>query len=199
MSYKRFLGDIDLTKELTLLLLIGGMYSLSIALSNTFVNIYLWKQSGDLSISGIYNLTVVILQPLTFILAGRWAKKVDRVIVLRIGVIFLASSIYPSLSFGASGRTLSCCPWGTAWNRVWVLLAGLQRAHIRNHRTGDKGLFQWIPRDFDFCRRNRRTDACRIYHFPFRIVSRIYHCLRSFPVPVCRSRRAELLLEKETG
>jgi YQGE family putative transporter len=32
----------------------------------------------------------VVLQPLTFILAGRWAKKIDRVIVLRIGVIFLA-------------------------------------------------------------------------------------------------------------
>ncbi|KMK93823.1 MFS transporter [Rossellomorea marisflavi] len=101
MSYKRFLGDIDLTKELTLLLLIGGMYSLSIALSNTFVNIYLWKQSGQFVDLGIYNLTVVILQPLTFILAGRWAKKVDRVIVLRIGVIFLALFYISVLSFGS--------------------------------------------------------------------------------------------------
>ncbi|MCM2588984.1 MFS transporter [Rossellomorea marisflavi] len=101
MSYKRFLGDIDLTKELALLLLIGGMYSLSIALSNTFVNIYLWKQSGRFVDLGIYNLTVVILQPLTFILAGRWAKKVDRVIVLRIGVIFLALFYISVLSFGS--------------------------------------------------------------------------------------------------
>lgn len=101
MSYKRFLGDIDLTKELTLLLLIGGMYSLSIALSNTFVNIYLWKQSGQFVDLGIYNLTVVILQPLTFILAGRWAKKVDRVIVLRIGVIFLALFYISVLLFGS--------------------------------------------------------------------------------------------------
>lgn len=87
---KKLLGDIELTKDLTLLLIIGGLYSLSIALSNTFVNIYLWKQSGELADLGLYNLSIVVAQPLTFILAGRWAKKVDRVIVLRIGVIFLA-------------------------------------------------------------------------------------------------------------
>ncbi|WP_210365946.1 MFS transporter [Bacillus sp. REN3] len=87
---KKILGDIELTKDLSLLLTIGGLYSLSIALSNTFVNIYLWKQSGELSDLGLYNLAIVIAQPLTFILAGRWAKKIDRVIVLRIGVIFLA-------------------------------------------------------------------------------------------------------------
>lgn len=86
----KLLGDIELTKDLALLLIIGGLYSLSIALSNTFVNIYLWKQSGELADLAMYNLSVVVAQPLTFILAGRWAKKVDRVIVLRIGVIFLA-------------------------------------------------------------------------------------------------------------
>lgn len=86
----KLLGDIELTKDLALLLIIGGLYSLSIALSNTFVNIYLWKQSGELSDLAMYNLSIVVAQPLTFILAGRWAKKVDRVIVLRIGVIFLA-------------------------------------------------------------------------------------------------------------
>lgn len=86
----KLLGDIELTKDLALLLIIGGLYSLSIALSNTFVNIYLWKQSGELADLAMYNLSIVVAQPLTFILAGRWAKKVDRVIVLRIGVIFLA-------------------------------------------------------------------------------------------------------------
>ncbi|XJZ26238.1 MFS transporter [Bacillota bacterium Lsc_1132] len=86
----KLLGDVELTKDLLLLLVIGGLYSLSVALSNTFVNIYLWKQTGEFSDLALYNLAIVVLQPLTFILAGRWAKKVDRVIVLRIGVIFLA-------------------------------------------------------------------------------------------------------------
>jgi MFS transporter, YQGE family, putative transporter len=104
--FKRILGDIDLTRDLTLLLLIGGLYSLSIALSNTFVNIYLWKQSGEYLDLGIYNLTVVIFQPLTFILAGRLAKKVDRVIVLRLGVIFLAMFYISVLASGESAEDL---------------------------------------------------------------------------------------------
>ncbi|TYR75511.1 MFS transporter [Rossellomorea vietnamensis] len=98
--FKKLLGDIELKRDIMFLLLIGGLYSMSVALSNTFVNIYLWKQSGEFIDLGIYNLTVVIFQPLTFILAGRWAKKIDRVIVLRIGVIFLAAFYLSVLFFG---------------------------------------------------------------------------------------------------
>lgn len=87
---RKFTGHTEITKDLKLLLYIGGLYALSVALSNTFVNIYLWKQSQNFLSLGIYNLAIVCLQPITFILAGRWAKKIDRVIVLRIGVIFLA-------------------------------------------------------------------------------------------------------------
>lgn len=89
-ALKKLIGDVEVNKDLMLLLIIGGLYSLSIALSNTFVNVYLWKQSGEFSDLGFYNLAIVIFQPLTFILAGRWAKKIDRVIVLRLGVVFLA-------------------------------------------------------------------------------------------------------------
>ncbi|MEJ9319193.1 MFS transporter, partial [Halalkalibacterium halodurans] len=87
---KKVIGDIEVSKDLILLLVIGGLYALGIALSNTFVNVYLWKQSGEFLDLALYNLTSVIMQPLTFILAGRWAKKIDRVIVLRLGVIFLS-------------------------------------------------------------------------------------------------------------
>ncbi|HEY4551699.1 MAG TPA: MFS transporter, partial [Bacillaceae bacterium] len=89
-KWRKLIGDIEVSKDLTLLLLIGGLYSLSISLSNTFVNIYLWKQSGRFLDLAVYNLAVVILQPITFVAAGKWAKKVDRVIVLRIGIVFLA-------------------------------------------------------------------------------------------------------------
>jgi YQGE family putative transporter len=87
---KKIVGDVEVNKELVLLLLIGGLYALAIAMSNTFVNIYLWKQSENFLDIALYNLAIVILQPLTFILAGRLAKKIDRVIVLRLGVSFLA-------------------------------------------------------------------------------------------------------------
>ncbi len=97
---KHLIGNIQLTKDLILLLSIGGLYSLSVALSNTFVNIYLWKQTGELNDIGLYNLAVTVAQPFTFILAGRWAKKIDRVMVFRIGVIFLALFYLSVLAFG---------------------------------------------------------------------------------------------------
>lgn len=99
---QKVLGDVKVTKDLVLLLMIGGLYSLSIALSNTFVNVYLWKQSENFFDLGIYNLSIVVMQPLTFILAGRWAKKIDRVIVLRLGVSFLAVFFISVLLIGES-------------------------------------------------------------------------------------------------
>ncbi len=68
---------------------IGGLYSLGIALSNTFVNVYLWKQSGKFIDLAIYNLSVVTMRPVTFLLAGRLAKKLT-------GCLFSGSA----LSFG---------------------------------------------------------------------------------------------------
>ncbi|WP_096202335.1 MFS transporter [Bacillus sp. FJAT-45350] len=94
------IGDVEVNKDLKFLLLIGGLYALSIALSNTFVNVYLWKQSGEFRDIALYNLAAVVMQPLAFILAGRWAKKIDRVIVLRLGVSFLSVFFFTVLFLG---------------------------------------------------------------------------------------------------
>jgi YQGE family putative transporter len=110
---KKVIGDIEVSKDLILLLVIGGLYALGIALSNTFVNVYLWKQSGEFLDLALYNLTSVIMQPLTFILAGRWAKKIDRVIVLRLGVIFLSIFFSTVLMLGEKA------------NQFLILLGGL--------------------------------------------------------------------------
>lgn len=88
---KKILGNIEVTRSLSLLILIGGLYSLSIALSNTFVNVFLWKQTGKFMDIAVYNFAIVVLEPIAFLLAGKIAKKIDRVIVLRIGVIFLSA------------------------------------------------------------------------------------------------------------
>ncbi|MFC0473518.1 MFS transporter [Halalkalibacter kiskunsagensis] len=78
----------------------GGLYALSFALSNTFVNVYLWKQSGEFVDIALYNLGSVVMQPLAFMLAGKIAKKIDRVIVLRAGVITLATFFSTVLFLG---------------------------------------------------------------------------------------------------
>ena len=96
-----FVNKIKANKELYILLSIGALYSLSTALSNTFVNIYLWKQSEALINLGIYNLSVVVLQGGTFILAGRLAKRIDRIIVLRLGILFLAAFYFAVLTISS--------------------------------------------------------------------------------------------------
>lgn len=148
---KHLFGDIELTKDLTLLLLIGGLYSLSVALSNTFVNIFLWKQTGELLDIGLYNFAVTVAQPLTFILAGRWAKKIDRVIVLRIGVIFLALFYVSVLVAGASAAkyllllgTLLGVGYGFYWLAFNVLTFEITEPETRDFFNGFLGILSSV-------------------------------------------------------
>ncbi|MFB4211825.1 MFS transporter [Shouchella sp. JSM 1781072] len=83
-------GHVVASKDLKLLLSIGGLYALSVALSNTFVNVFLWKQSGQFIDLALYNLMSVIFQPLAFLIAGKLSKHIDRVYVLRIGVSLMS-------------------------------------------------------------------------------------------------------------
>jgi MFS transporter, YQGE family, putative transporter len=143
----KLLGDVELTKDLSLLLIIGGLYSLSVALSNTFVNIYLWKQTGQYSDIALFNLSIVVLQPLTFILAGRWAKKIDRVIVLRIGVISLALFYLAVLITGTNASTyllllggLLGIGYGFYWLAYNVLTFEITEPETRDFFNGFLGI-----------------------------------------------------------
>lgn len=143
----KLLGDVELTKDLSLLLIIGGLYSLSVALSNTFVNIYLWKQTGQYSDIALYNLSIVVLQPITFILAGRWAKKIDRVIVLRIGVISLALFYLAVLITGTNASTyllllggLLGIGYGFYWLAYNVLTFEITEPETRDFFNGFLGI-----------------------------------------------------------
>lgn len=142
-----FSGEKDDKKDLYLLLIINGLYSLSIALSNTFVNIYLWKQSGEYLEIGIYNLIVVIVQPFTFIFAGRLAKKVDRVIVLRLGVIFL--TLFYLTVLLSDGRATNYIwlfgaflgiGWGFYWLAFNVLTFEITEPETRDFFNGSMGI-----------------------------------------------------------
>jgi len=91
--------------DLTLLLIIGGLYSLGLFLSNTFVNVYLWRQANDFITIASYNLAIYFFQAITFIIAGKIAKKIDRIIVLRLGVSFLAIFFLTVLLVGKNAST----------------------------------------------------------------------------------------------
>lgn len=78
-----------LDKDAWLLLLISFLYTLAAALSNTYVNVYLWKLKESFLIIGLFNLYQYIAIMFGFIIAGRLSKVLDRVFILRIGVIVL--------------------------------------------------------------------------------------------------------------
>jgi len=146
-----FKGKIEITRDLVLLLVIGGLYSLGIFLSNTFVNIYLWKQSGDYTTIAVYNLGICLFQALTFILAGRIAKKVDRVIVLRLGVIFLSLFFLSVLLVGEAASTynfllgsLLGIGYGFYWLAFNVLTFEITEPDTRDFFNGFLGVLESI-------------------------------------------------------
>ena len=120
---EQFLDKDSLNRDLLLLLLIGGLYSLGIFLSNTFVNVYLWRQTNDFLTIAMYNLAIFIFQPITFIVAGKLAKKVDRIIVLRLGVIFLSLFFLTVLLIGhyaAIYNFILGCLLGIGYGFYWL-------------------------------------------------------------------------------
>ncbi|HET7579803.1 MAG TPA: MFS transporter [Bacillales bacterium] len=143
----KIIGKVDISKDLILLLVVGGLYFLSIALSNTFVNVYLWKQSGSFQEIALYNLAIVIMQPLTFILAGKWAKRIDRVIVLRLGVSFLSVFFITVLLLGDhAGRYIFLLGgllgigFGFYWLAFNVLTFEITEPETRDFFNGFQGL-----------------------------------------------------------
>lgn len=143
------LNKIDIQKDLIFLLIIGGLYSLGIFLSNTFVNVYFWKQSGDFLTIAIYNMGIYIAQPLTFILAGKLAKKLERIIVLRLGVIFLSLFFLSVLLIGEKVSTynymlgtLLGIGYGFFWLAFNVLTFEITEPDTRDFFNGFLGVLQ---------------------------------------------------------
>ncbi|HLR74486.1 MAG TPA: MFS transporter [Virgibacillus sp.] len=142
-------GKIDINRDLILLLVIGGLYSLGIFLSNTFVNVYLWKQSGDYITIAMYNLAIYLFQPITFVIAGKLAKKVDRVIVLRLGVIFLSLFFLSVLLIAENAATynfilgsLLGVGYGFYWLAYNVLTFEITEPETRDFFNGILGVLQ---------------------------------------------------------
>ncbi|SES83913.1 MFS transporter, YQGE family, putative transporter [Oceanobacillus limi] len=148
-TLQHIIGKTEINRDLILLLVIGGLYSLGIFLSNTFVNIYLWKQAGDYITIAVYNLAIFIFQPLSFILAGRIAKKIDRVVVLRLGVIFLSLFFLCVLYIGENASTFNFVlggllgiGYGFYWLAFNVLTFEITEPETRDFFNGFLGVLQ---------------------------------------------------------
>ncbi|RSL30926.1 MFS transporter [Salibacterium salarium] len=144
---KLFLGNVPVTKNLLLLLVIGGLYAVSISLSNTFVNIYLWKQSGEIRDIAFYQLASVFTQPVAFLLAGYVAKKADRIYTLRLGVFILTAFYLMVLFAGDSAEdvivllgVLLGMGFGFYWLGYNVLTFEITEPETRDFFNGFSGL-----------------------------------------------------------
>jgi MFS transporter, YQGE family, putative transporter len=69
------------------LLFISGIFSLSVGLSNTFVNIFVFKVDRSYTSIAFYNLFVYVVMPLAFIAAGWVAKRYHTAITMRVGIL----------------------------------------------------------------------------------------------------------------
>lgn len=136
-------------KELYMLLFIGALYSLGIFLSNTFVNIYLWKQTNDLVNLATYNLAIYIAQTIVFTLSGGWAKRIDRIIILRTGVFFLCLFFLLVLFTGEKAASYNLLlggvlgiGYGMYWLAYSVLTFEVTEPETRDFFNGVSGLLQ---------------------------------------------------------
>ncbi|WP_318036138.1 MFS transporter [Halobacillus salinarum] len=110
---------------------------------------YLWKQSNSYSDIALYNLSIYVLQPLTFIVAGKCAKKIDRVIVLRTGVTVLSLFFLTVLMVGERAATFNIMlgallgiGYGFYWLAYNVLTFEITEPETRDFFNGFLGVLQ---------------------------------------------------------
>jgi len=105
------------------LLTVNGIFTLSVGLSNTFVNIYLWKVDRSYSSIAWYNLLIYLTIPVAFIFSGWFAKRRDAVFTLRIGItlhaLFYGLSLVGGTRIAAMPAVLGAV-MGTAAGFYWL-------------------------------------------------------------------------------
>ena len=82
--------DKKLSKDAVTSLIIHGCFQFGASMSALFLNLYLWRLTGDLLVNGVYNIIVFVCTPLAFALGGWIAKKKDRMVTYRLGIVLIA-------------------------------------------------------------------------------------------------------------
>lgn len=88
-----------------MLIILHGILSLALGLSNLFVNIYLYQIKESAIYPALYNLSIFLMVPMIYIVGGLIAKKADRLRALQIGVFFHA--LFYGLILYLQARTTS--------------------------------------------------------------------------------------------
>ncbi|MEV5025768.1 MFS transporter [Paenibacillus sp. LPE1-1-1.1] len=79
-----------LGKDAVTALVIHCCFQFGASMSGLFLNLYLWRLTQDLTVNGIYNIIVFLLTPPAFALGGWIAKRRDRMVTYRLGIVMIA-------------------------------------------------------------------------------------------------------------
>ncbi|MHA6485049.1 MFS transporter [Paenibacillus sp. strain BS8-2] len=79
-----------LSKDAVTALIIHSCFQFGASMSGLFLNLYLWRLTQDLKVNALYNLIVFAITPIAFAVGGLIAKKRDRMVTYRIGIVMIA-------------------------------------------------------------------------------------------------------------
>ncbi|MDQ6418535.1 MFS transporter [Paenibacillus sp. LHD-117] len=79
-----------LGKDAVTALVIHSCFQFGASMSGLFLNLYLWRLTQDLAVNALYNLIVFAITPIAFAAGGWIAKKRDRMVTYRIGIVMIA-------------------------------------------------------------------------------------------------------------
>jgi YQGE family putative transporter len=76
--------------EAKLSLLIHFFFQFGASMSGVFLNLYLWRLTGDLWINGMYNIINYAVSAAAFMLGGWIVKRTDRMYSYRLGLLLIS-------------------------------------------------------------------------------------------------------------
>ncbi|MEF2248309.1 MFS transporter [Paenibacillus sp. IITD108] len=79
-----------LGKDAVTALIIHCCFQFGASMSGLFLNLYLWRLTQDLVVNGLYNIILYCITPFAFAAGGYIAKKTDRMVTYRLGIMMIA-------------------------------------------------------------------------------------------------------------
>ncbi|RUS48139.1 MFS transporter [Cohnella sp. AR92] len=89
-GFDRLQRGLGLNGEAIVSLFIHGCFQFGASMSGLFLNLYLWRLTEDLWINGMFNVVVYGVTPVAFAVGGYIAKRKDRMVTYRIGIVMIA-------------------------------------------------------------------------------------------------------------
>jgi MFS transporter, YQGE family, putative transporter len=79
-----------LSQEARTSITIHSLFQFGASMAGLFLNLYLWRLTEDLFVNGVYSMFNYLLTPVGFAVGGWIAKRRDRLVTYRLGILMMA-------------------------------------------------------------------------------------------------------------